>query len=103
MSNRLIIRVEAEADITDGVVWYQNQQAGLGEQFLAEVEVAIQKAVANPRHHPRLRRVPEVRRILLERFPFRVFFVVRTDAIIVFRVLHSARHDREWKKSVPQA
>ncbi len=26
--------------------------------------------------------------------------IVRADAIVVFRVLHGARHDREWRKNV---
>jgi len=42
MTYRLIIRAEAEADITDAAIWYQNRQAGLGEEFVGEVH-----AVAN--------------------------------------------------------
>ena len=45
----------------------------------------------------RVRRNPEVRRVLTRRFPYRVFFIARTDAIVVFAVLHAARHDRVWK------
>jgi len=101
MSHRLVIRAEAETDITDAAIWYQNQRRGLGEEFIAEVDAALKNAVANPRQHPRLRRKPDVRRILTKRFPYRIFFVLREDSIVVFRVLHGARHDREWKKAVP--
>lgn len=99
--HRLIIRAEAESDITDAAVWYQTQRSGLGEEFLAAVHAAIEIAVANPRHYPRLRRRPEVRRVRTKRFPFRIFFVLGPDAVVVFRVLHDARHDREWKKTIP--
>jgi plasmid stabilization system protein ParE len=102
MTHRLIIRVEAERDITDAAIWYQNQKAGLGEEFIAEVQAAMERAVANPRQYPRFRRKPEVRRILTKRFPYRVFFVLRVDAVVVFRVLHGARHDREWNQTIPQ-
>jgi toxin ParE1/3/4 len=102
MTYRLIICTQAEADMTDAAVWYENEQAGLGEEFLAEVEAAIGKAVANPHQFPCLRRKPEVRRVLIMRFPYRLFFVRRSDAIIVFRVLHGARHDREWKRNIPR-
>jgi len=101
MTHRLIIRAEAEADMTDAAVWYHKQQSGLGEEFLAAVQAAIESAAANPGQYPRLRRRPEVRRILTKRFPFRIFFVLRPDAVVVFRVLHAARHDREWKKTLP--
>jgi len=49
MTLRLIIRAQAEADITDAAIWYQNQQKGLGEEFLVEVRLAIESAVAHPR------------------------------------------------------
>ena len=59
-------------------------------------------AAENPFRFPRLRRSPEVRRVLTQRFPYRVFFIRRTDDIVVFRVLHGARHDREWKSNIPE-
>lgn len=102
MSHRVIIRPEAEVDITDAAIWYQGQSPGLGEAFLAETDAAIQRIAENPFRFPCLRRRPEVRRVLMDRFPFRVFFIRRKDASIVFRVLHSSRHDREWKSNVPK-
>jgi toxin ParE1/3/4 len=101
MTRRLIIRGEAEADIADAAIRYDNQRPGLGGEFLAEVEAAIGNALANPRQFRRLRRKPEVRRVLTTRFPYRIFFVLRPDAVVVFRVLHGARHDRDWKRNVP--
>ena len=98
MSRRIIIRAEAEADISAAAIWYQKQQSGLGDEFLIGIQTAIESAAANPRQYPRLRRKPEVRRVMAKRFPYRLFFVLRPDAIVVFRVLHSARHDREWKR-----
>ena len=102
MTYRLIIRIEAEVDITDAAIGYQNQEAKLGEEFVAEIHASIESALVNPRQFPRLRRNPDVRRILTNRFPYRIFFVLRPDALIVFRVLHSSRHDREWRKNLPE-
>jgi plasmid stabilization system protein ParE len=99
---RVIVRTEAEVDITDAAIWYHNRQAGLGHAFLSEVESAIARAAENPFRFPCLRRRPEVRRVLTDRFPHRIFFIRRDDAVIIFRVLHAARHDREWKSSIPQ-
>jgi plasmid stabilization system protein ParE len=101
-SFRAIIRIEAEVDITDAAIWYHGQQHGLGHEFLAAVESAIASAAENPFQYPCLRRKPEVRRVLMDRFPYRIFFIRRADSIVVFRVLHAARHDREWKLSVPK-
>jgi plasmid stabilization system protein ParE len=102
MAHRIIIRHEAEVDITDAAIWYHQQQAGLGQAFLSEVDAAITNAAENPDRYPRLRRKPEVRRVLTRRFPYRVFYIRRPDSIVVFRVLHAAQHDREWKRSASE-
>ena len=100
MTRRPIIREEAEADIADAAIRYDSERPGLGGEFLSEVEATISSALDNPRQFRRLRRKPDDRRVLTSRFPYRIFFVLRPDAVIVFRVLHGARHDREWKRSI---
>ncbi len=103
MAHRLIIRPEAEADIADAAVWYDDQQSGLGNEFIEQVQVSLNRATANPYAFQSLRRRPDVRRVLTNRFPYRIFFVLRPDAVIVFRVLHNARDDREWKQTIPRS
>jgi plasmid stabilization system protein ParE len=98
MSHRLIVRAEAEADLTEAALWYEERQAGLGLELTLEVRAAIRRAVENPLHYLLLRERPEVRRALTRRFPYRIFFIVRDDAIVVFAVLHAARHDRHWRE-----
>jgi len=64
MNRRLIIRPEAEADITDGAVWYDSREPGLGIELTAEIHSAIARAFKNPESFPRVRRNPTVRRVL---------------------------------------
>ena len=98
MSRRLIVRLEAEADITEAALWYDEREAGLGLELTLEVRAAIGRAVEKPLLYLLLRRRPEVRRVLARRFPYRIFFIVRDDAIAVFAVIHAARHDRHWRE-----
>jgi plasmid stabilization system protein ParE len=98
VKRRLIIRQQAEADIAAAATWYQ--RAGLGQDFLLTIQSALDEAALHPHRFRRLRRRPEVRRVLLKRFPYRVFFILETDRVVVFRVLHSVRHDREWKHNL---
>ena len=98
MSRRLIVRPEAEADLTEAALWYEAREAGLGVELTMEVGAAIQRAVEDPQLHLLMRRRPEVRRVLARRFPRRIFFIVRKDAIVVFAILHAARHDWHWRK-----
>jgi toxin ParE1/3/4 len=98
MSRRLIVRPEAEADLTEAALWYDEQETGLGLGLTLEVRAAIRRALEDPLLYLLLRERPEVRRILPRRFPYRIFFIVRDDAIVVFAVLHAARHDRHWRE-----
>src|SRR5215204_3749182 len=94
MNRRLIVRPEAEADITDAAVWYDSRDLGLGLELISEVHSAIARTLRNPESFTRVRRNPTVRRVLTRRFPYRIFFIVRPDALVVFAVLHAARHER---------
>jgi toxin ParE1/3/4 len=101
MSRRLIVRPEAEADITDAAIWYESRESGLGLDLISKIQAAIERALNDPEIFPRLRENPPVRRVLARRFAYRVFYIVRPDALVVFAVLHTARHDRIWKRRMP--
>ena len=100
--HRIVVRSKAEADVEKAADWYRREDPTRAREFLAEVRSAIARAAANPDLHQRLRKKPEVRRVLTKRLPYRVLFVRRDDQVIVFRVLHGARHDREWKRDIPK-
>ena len=100
---RLIVRPEAEADITNAAIWYESREPGLGLEFLSDTHQAIVRARRNPQVFLRLRRNPEVRRILAKRFPYRIFFILRPDALVVFAVIHAARHERIWRQRLRQS
>ena len=80
MSRRLVIRPRAETDIIEAALWYQKQSPGLEEDFLLEVDAAMQWMVDNPLACLRLRRRPETRRVLVARFPYRIFFLLQPEA-----------------------
>lgn len=66
MSLELILRPEAEADALEAYRWYSEQLPGLGEDFLAEIDRALESIRANPEAHRKLHR--EFRRVLTRRF-----------------------------------
>lgn len=102
MSRRLIIRPEAEADIIDAAVWYETREHGLGLAFTSEIQAAIERAFQTPLLYLQLRENPQVRRVLVKRFPYRVFYIVRVDAVVVFAVLHAAQHQRHWEQRMKE-
>jgi plasmid stabilization system protein ParE len=96
MSLELIIRPEAEADALEAYRWYSDQLHGLGEEFLAEIDRALETIRAHPEATRKLHR--EFRRVLTRRFPYAVFYAVQADRIVVFAILHTARDPRLWRK-----
>ncbi len=92
---KIIIRLEAESDIKDAYEWYEAQRKGLGENFLLCVEEGLSRASRNPAIHSVVYK--EVRRVLIHRFPFGVFFIENKESISVLAVFHARRNPKAWK------
>ena len=90
-----MIRPEAESDIEDAYNWYESQRKGLGEDFLLCIEEALSRASRNPAIYSVVYK--EVRRVLIRRFPFGVFFIDGETKISVLAVLHARRNPKTWK------
>ena len=96
MNWRVSIRPAAESDLRQARDWYEEQRAGLGEEFLLSIADAMIRLEESPERVPAYYR--DFRRLLTERFPYKIFYRIEKDAVIVFRVLHVARdHVRELK------
>ncbi len=66
-SYRLLIRPEAESDLAAAYRWYEDRDAGLGEEFLRTVEAALLGVQKNPQTHQKIykeiRRAPSGERL----------------------------------------
>jgi plasmid stabilization system protein ParE len=90
---RVIIRPNAEADVREAWLWYESQRPGLGDELLTEVHAAIRRLESDPECRPFYYR--DFRRLLARRFPYKLFYRVEGDSIIVFRILHAKREHRQ--------
>jgi toxin ParE1/3/4 len=91
---RLFIWPEAEQDFAAATAWYESKAKGLGLDFAREIDIALQKVILNPDLFPILDKKLEVRRVLVSRFPYKIFFVVHKQQIDVCAILHSSQDDR---------
>lgn len=89
MNWRVIIRPRAEADLREAKAWYDNKRPGLGEAFVSEVGHAIRLLEQSPERHPIYYR--GFRRLLTRRFPYRIFYQIEGELVVVFRILHVRR------------
>jgi plasmid stabilization system protein ParE len=89
----------AELEAALAAAWYEDQSAGLGEEFLAALEDAFQRISSEPQALPRsegYRGGHEVRRCLLTRFPYVVSFVCRPHEVVIVAVSHVRRRPFYW-------
>ncbi len=89
MSWRVFIRAAAEADLREAQEWYESQRPGLSDEFLLSVADALTRLEQSPELFPLYYR--GFRRVLTRRFPYKLFYRIEGDAVIVFRILHAAR------------
>ena len=95
MTINLRLRQESEQDLADAAVWYEEQREGLGHQFLDEVLSVFSVISETPLMFPIVHR--NIRRALIHRFPFGVYYRVESDEIVVVAVMHGSRDPRRWK------
>ena len=96
MNPRLVLRVQAEADIDEAVSHYEGERAGLGVRFIQDLNVLLERVEQNPFQFPVAHQ--QTRRGLLARFPYGVFFTVDDEEILVLAVVHLHRHPDTWKR-----
>jgi len=98
----LVIRDEAEPDIAAAVDWYEGQSVGLGIELVRAVEVCVQSI----RRWPEARRIvfgdlePPVRRALVRRFPYSIYYVAVPGAVHVLGCLHQHRDPAATRKQI---
>jgi toxin ParE1/3/4 len=97
MAFRLKFSARALHEIGEAREWYELQSPGLGEEFIAAMELQLKRLEQAPLLYAEI--IPKVRRALLPRFPFGLFYAVRGNLIHVLAVLHDARHPGRWPKA----
>ncbi|MEI6386531.1 MAG: type II toxin-antitoxin system RelE/ParE family toxin [Spirochaetota bacterium] len=96
MKYDLVIRPEAESEMTDAYEWYELRAVGLGNQFLLSVDAVLQAVTRNPYQYPEI--FKSIRRGLVHRFPYAILFIVHEGQIAVLAVFHAKRDPTQWEK-----
>jgi toxin ParE1/3/4 len=96
MSLPLIITPEAEADLVEARAWYERKREGLGDEFVLCVEAGLDHIRRVPKAATEV--YPGVRRVVVRRFPYGIYYRVDEDQIAVLAVYHSKRDPRGWEE-----
>ncbi len=96
MAFHLKFSTRAVQEIGEAQAWYELRSHGLGEEFIAALELQLRRLEQAPLIYAEV--IPNVRRTLLPRFPYGLFYVVRGNLIHILAVQHNARNPRRWLK-----
>src|SRR5215468_7687444 len=84
----------AERELNEAASYYEDQKAGLGARFLAEVGRCIELLVENPEAGPVV--LGPVRRRFVRRFPYSVLYTVKPAGVRILAVMHLKRRPQYW-------
>jgi len=85
---------EAAEEFEAAVDWYEAREIGLGLDFAAEINAAIRLAAAMPDAWMHLS--GDVRRVLVNRFPYGVLYEPGRTNLLVLAVMHLRREPGYW-------
>lgn len=92
---RVIWSSPAEQEIAEAALWYERQQAELGDRFLHAVEVAARAAADSPAIYARIH--GDLRRVLVHRFPYSLIVRERPGELFVLACFHFHRDPKGWQ------
>lgn len=95
MSRTLVLRRVARREFDEAVDWYDQQRAGLGSEFIEEVNRVFEGLCAHPERFAVVHE--DLREALVRRFPYAVYYRVEPDQVVVVAVIHTSRDPAAWQ------
>lgn len=90
---------EAKAEVRSAANWYEREREGLGDEFVADIRLALDAIERAPETYPHIettRTKRNLRRYLLHRFSYTLIYELRQDEIVVVAVSHARRRPNYW-------
>ena len=98
MSLQIVFRAEAQTEFDEAFDWYEQQQAGLGVDFLACVAEVLERIESLPEAYEVV--FEGVRRAVVSKFPYLILYKVESNWVVVLAVFHSKRDPQVWQDRI---
>ena len=95
---RLEFHPEAELELIESSLYYDKQVPGLSERFESEIRYATDLMLDQPEIGPLVD--PNLRKFILTRFPFTLYYSITADVLRIEAVAHQSRRPGYWKLRV---
>ncbi len=91
----LEISEAALSETQSSIIYYNNCQKGLGNEFLTEVDAGLMSIELNPKLSICIK--GQYRIYLIKRFPFGVIYKINKNIIYVVAIMHLRKGPNYWK------
>ena len=98
------IHPDAEEELYQAALWYEDREPGVGLRLLAAFDVARLRISERADRLPLLERLPfkrDIRRTFLKRFPFMVVCELFPDEVVILAVAHGSQKPFYWSDRLP--
>jgi plasmid stabilization system protein ParE len=95
MSLPLVFQAGVRDEIDEAYVWYEAQRQGLGEDFLAALQLVFDRIEQDPEIHAPIYHA--IRHSRVKRFPYAVYYRLEANRIVVIAVHHGKRDPGDWR------
>lgn len=89
MAYSILIKPLVFLDAEDAFEWYNKQVEGLGNRFYHHFLATLDNIQANPFYYSYLKE--PVRKCRMKNFPYKIYYFVERDTIIILGLAHSKR------------
>jgi len=96
----LSIESEAEAELRAAIDWYEQERAGLGDEFWSEVQHVLRLISEHPTIGGTIQRIRvrgSARRLPVRRFPYFVIYREGSEYLQIVAIAHQSRRPGYWR------
>lgn len=86
----------ADLEAAEAIAWHEGRESGLGSRLRHEIEKSVGRIVRSPLQFPIVYR-SDIRRAILIKFPYSIFFSIEDNFILVIAVFHWKRDPAIWQ------
>ena len=96
MKYKLLVSEMANEDAIVIFDWYEDKLNGLGDRFIHELEVAKIDLLNTPLAFAKWNK--GIRRMVMRKFPYKLFYKIYEDEIVIIAIIHARRSNRYLKR-----
>ena len=98
MKYALVFRPEVRDDLSNAYDWYEGQKFGLGEDFIGCIHELLSRVCMMPESYAIV--YQDVRRAVIKRFPYAVYYRVISSRVVVTAIFHGRRDPKLWRSRI---